>query len=190
MSNKVFTVGYRRKREGKTDYRFRMKIIKVGQLRLVVRRSLKNIIGQIVEFNPKGDKILFSVSSRELIKLGWKACRNNTSAAYLTGFLLAKKVKKALKCAVDIGFNASVKGSCIYGFVQGCVDGGLLVNCNKKIVPSIERIKGEHISALAKSLKENKEKYEKQFSAYIKAGLDPTNFVVHFDDIKSKITGL
>lgn len=190
MSDKVFTVGYRRKREGKTDYRFRMKTIKVGQLRLVIRRSLKNILGQIVEFNPKGDKVLFSVSSRDLIKIGWKADRSNTSAAYLAGFLLAKKVKKDLKCAVDIGFNASVKGSCIYAFVQGCVDGGLLINCNKKVVPSIERIKGEHIVSFAKSLKAEKEKFEKQFSAYIKAGLNPENFTVHFDDIKKKINGL
>ncbi|RLE46923.1 50S ribosomal protein L18 [Candidatus Woesearchaeota archaeon] len=190
MSNKVFTVPKRRKREGKTDYRFRMRIIRIGQLRLVIRRSLKNIWGQIVEFHPDGDRVLFSAHSRELLKFGWKLNKSNTCAAYLTGLLLAKKIKKELKCAVDIGFNVSVKGSCIYAFVQGVVDGGLLVNCDKKVVPSVERLRGEHIVAFAKLLKSDKSEFERQFGGYLKNGLDPEKVPVYFEEVKKKISGL
>jgi len=142
---------------------------------------------QIVEFHPNGDTVIASANSSELEKFGWKGGSGNTSAAYLTGMLLAKKAKKNLACVLDIGQMSSVKGATIYAAAKGCVDGGLQVPFANEIAPAMARIRGEHIAQYAKKLKADKEKYQKQFSGYVKAGFDPENLPVHFDQVKTKI---
>ena len=184
----TYTVAYRRKREGKTDYKKRMKILLGNKPRLAIRKSLKNITLQIIEFQPKGDKVVTSASSKELSKHGWKASTSNLGAAYLTGLLLAKKAKKT-ECVLDIGQYTSVKGSMLYAAALGAQDGGLKITLAKEILPPIQRIRGEHIAQYAKQLKTNKEKYERQFSKYIKAGLDPEKLPEHFDTVKKTIGG-
>lgn len=186
MAN-VYSVPYRRKLCGKTDYKKRMKLLLGNKPRLVVRKSLKHINLQIIEFQPKGDKVLFTANSKELTKHGWKAGTGNTSAAYLTGLLLGKKVKAKIVCVLDIGQYASVKGNILYAAAQGAIDGGLQIALSKEVVPNLQRIRGEHISQYAKKLKENKEKYEKQFSKYLKVNLDPETLPKHFDTIKNTI---
>ncbi len=156
---------------------------------MVVRKSLKHICIQIIEFQPKGDKVLVSAHSRELAKHGWKGNTANTSAAYLTGLLAARKAKKDMACVLDIGQYTSVKGSVLYAAAQGAADGGLKVPFSKEIVPPMARIRGEHVASYAKQLKAHKEKYQKQFSK--QAGmLDPETLPAHFDQIKSKIGAL
>ncbi|HLF54548.1 MAG TPA: 50S ribosomal protein L18 [Candidatus Nanoarchaeia archaeon] len=189
MINQVYTVQHRRKRIGKTDYRKRLKLLLGHKPRLVVRKSLKHISLQIVEFEPKGDKVLLSAHSSELRKHGWKASTGNLSAAYLTGLLLAKKAGKKLLCVTDLGQQTSVKGCVLYAAVQGAIDGGLDIPCSKEIVPSKERIRGDHVAAFAKSLKANKERYARQFGSYLKANLDPEKLPSHFDEVKAKIGG-
>ncbi len=186
----IYTVTYRRKREGKTDYKKRMKLLLGNKPRLVVRKSLKHISLQLIEFQPNGDKILLSASSQELAKHGWKASTGNTGAAYLTGFLLAKKAKKQLDCVLDIGQFTNVKGCTLYAAAQGVADGGIKIPVAKEVVPAQQRIRGEHIASYAKQLKANKEKYEKQFSKYLKASLEPEKLPEHFDQVKNKIGGL
>ncbi len=185
----IYTVPYRRKREGKTDYKKRMKMLLGSKTRLVVRKSLKHILIQLIEFQPNGDKILFSAHSIELEKHGWKGGTNNTSAAYLTGMLLAKKIKNKMDCVLDIGQYTSVKGSILYSAARGAADGGLNIPLSKEVVPSPQRIRGEHVANYAKHLKAHVEKYQKQFSAYLSAKLDPETLPTHFDQIKSKIGG-
>ena len=63
-----FTVAHRRKWTGKTDYKKRMKFLMSDKPRLVIRRSLKNILLQVIEFGPVGDKVLIAASSAELKK--------------------------------------------------------------------------------------------------------------------------
>jgi len=58
----------RRRREGKTDYRKRLRLLKSRKTRIVVRNSLKNICVQFVGYDEVGDKILASAISKELIK--------------------------------------------------------------------------------------------------------------------------
>jgi len=185
--NNSYTVPYRRKRKGATSYKTRLRLIQSGKPRLVIRKSLRNIRLQIIEYSSNNDKVLFSASSAELKKLGWKGGLGSTPAAYLTGLLLASKVKDKLECVVDIGMNVSVKGGALYAAVKGAADGGLSIPFSEEIMPSEERIRGEHIANYAKSLKVDKEKYSKQFSDYIKAGLEPETLPAHFDDIKKKI---
>jgi large subunit ribosomal protein L18 len=185
----IYTVTYRRKREGLTDYRKRMKLLLGSKPRLVVRKSLKHITMQLIEFQPKGDKVVLTASSKELTKHGWKANTGNLGSAYLTGYLLAKKAKKAIECVLDIGQHTSVKACALYSAAQGALDGGLKVPFSKEIAPAMQRIRGEHIANYAKQLKANKDKYQKQFSQYLKSGLDPETMPAHFDQIKKSLGG-
>lgn len=187
-SDKTFTVRFRRKREGKTDYHNRLRLLSSGKPRLVIRKSLRHIFLQVVEFDSAGDKVLFSASSSELRKHGWKGYLSNTSAAYLTGLLLASKMKSG-DVVPDIGMYVSTKGSVVYAAIKGVADGGVNVPVSDSVVPDESRIRGEHVAALAKKLKDDKAKYDAQFSKYVEAGLDPERLPEHFDDIKKKLGG-
>ena len=185
----VYTVAYRRKREGRTDYKKRMKLLLGNKPRIVVRKSLKHIMLQLVEFQPNGDKVILTANSKELAKYGWKGSTGNLSAAYLTGLLFAKKAKKSVECVLDIGQYTSVKGCVLYAAALGAAEGGLKLPFAKEIVPTMQRIRGEHIAHYAKQLKQNNEKYKKLFSAYLKTGFDPETLPTHFDQIKHSIGG-
>jgi large subunit ribosomal protein L5e len=100
---KTFQVKYRRRREGKTDYRQRHKLItqdknkyKSPKYRLVVRISNRYILCQIISAEIIGDKVLCSAHSKELSKYGLSVGLKNYSAAYCTGLLLARRLLKQL----------------------------------------------------------------------------------------------
>lgn len=185
----TYAVRYRRKREGKTDYKTRLKLLTGSAKRIVVRRSLKNIWLQVVEYTPAGDKVLVTAHSHELRKLGWKGALNNLPAAYLCGLLMGKKAKaKGVKDAVfDIGPNVSVKGAVWYAALKGVVDAGVQVPHAKEVLPTDQRIKGEHIASWAQKLKGDAEKYKRTFNNYLKAGLAPEQLPAHVEDIKKKV---
>jgi len=142
-------LGFKRKRQGKTDYRRRLKLLLAQKPRLVVRRSLKNILAQIVEYGENGDKILSSVHSSELKKYGYENSKGNIPSSYLTGLLIGSKAKKKniKELVLDIGLQKSVRGSRIYSVLKGCVDSGMNVPHSKGILPSEDRIKGKHIKS-------------------------------------------
>ena len=94
---KKTVVPHRRRRELKTDYHKRFRLLKSGNPRIVVRKSVKNISCQVVEYQPSGDKTLFSADSKELKKLGWNAGAGNIPAAYLTGLLCGTRAKGKIK---------------------------------------------------------------------------------------------
>ncbi|MGC8993326.1 MAG: 50S ribosomal protein L18 [Candidatus Aenigmatarchaeota archaeon] len=155
----TYRIHFRRRREGKTNYRKRLKLLLSGKPRIVYRRTLKYIIGQIIEFDKKGDRTLVGVNSKVLKKYGWKFACDNTPASYLTGYLLGKlALKKGIKEAVlDIGLYTSTKGARMYAFAKGAIDSGLKVPCNEEMFPSEERIKGLHINEeVAKNFEEVK----------------------------------
>ena len=148
MRRKLLILSYKRKREGKTDYRKRLKLLKSDKLRFVVRKSLNNILTQIVKYEPNGDKILVSVHSNQLKKFGWKYHRGNTPAAYLTGLLCALKAKKQNinEAILDLGLQSSIKNSICYAAVKGAIDAGLKIPVDKEILPQENRITGQFIS--------------------------------------------
>ncbi|MEM2602579.1 MAG: 50S ribosomal protein L18, partial [Candidatus Bathyarchaeia archaeon] len=100
-----YRLAFRRRREGKTDYRRRKALLLSGLPRLVVRPTLKNIHVQIVEAGEGGDRTVASASSKELRKFDWKGGMGNVPAAYLTGLLAGKRaIAKGISRAVlDIG---------------------------------------------------------------------------------------
>lgn len=146
--HKTRNVPYRRKREGKTDYRKRLKLLLSHKPRLVIRKSLDNVIAQIVEYGEKGDKVVVSAHSNELKKLGWKFGKGNVPAAYLTGLLAGVKAKKkkVTEAVLDLGLQASVKGSRIYACLKGVLDAGINIPHDKGILPSDDRVLGKHIA--------------------------------------------
>lgn len=176
------------RRKEKTDYGKRLSLLKSHKPRLVVRITNKNITAQIVEYVPMGDKVLFAVSSKGLDKIGWKASKKSAPAAYLTGYMIAKKsIGKISDVVLDIGKQRSVVHARIYALAKGALDGGMKLNVSEEVLPDEKQIKGNHISEYAKLISSDKEKYNKMFSSYIKNGLKPEELSKHFEQIKSKI---
>ena len=188
----VQIIPHRRRREQRTDYKQRLRLLKSRKPRLVVRSAGNSIVCQIILHDSKGDKTLASATSLELKKHGWKGHTGNLPAAYLTGFLCGHKAKKhkVKEAILDMGLHISVKGSRVYASLKGAIDSGLDIPHSADILPSEDRIKGAHISAYANLLKkENPEKYGKHFSLYEKGSLKPEDLARHFDEVKAKLAG-
>jgi len=182
-----YRLPFRRRREGKTDYRARYRLMDVGKLRFIVRITNYHVIAQIAKIGKMGDETLISAHSKQLQKLGWLANTNNISAAYLTGYLCGKKALKEgiTEAVLDMGLRPPIKGSRVFAALKGAVDAGLKVPHSESILPDESRIKGEHIVAYAKSLDE--EEAKKKFSKYFEGGIPPTRLPEHFQEIKKKI---
>ena len=185
-----YNVPYRRRREGKTDYHRRKKLILSGLPRLVARKTNKHIIAQIVEASVEGDKVIVSAHSDELRKkYGWLGSLKNLPAAYLTGFICGcRALEKGVKEAVlDIGLQAPSKGARVFAVLKGCLDAGVEIPHGEEVLPGEDRIKGQHISDYAKILSSNPDEYERRFSDYLSRGFSPENIVEHFSMVKEKI---
>jgi large subunit ribosomal protein L18 len=188
--NSGYCVPFRRRREGKTDYRRRKALVLSGKPRLVVRSTLKNVIAQIVAAKPSGDEVLVSAHSRELTKIyGWKASRKNLSAAYLTGLLCGlKAASKGINDAIlDIGLHSPSKGAKVFAVLKGVLDAGVHMPHSEEKLPDEKRIKGEHIAQYAKILASNQEAYQSKFSHYLKQEISPEDIPKHFEKVKADI---
>lgn len=166
--SQTFRLPFKRKSEGKTDYKKRLRLLESRLPRLVVRRSLKNIQAQIVQFDEKGDKTLASANSKSLKKLGWNFSCDNTPAAYLVGLAIGKVAvkNKISKAILDSGLYKSTRGNRIYAVVKGAIDAGLDVPVGGEIMPSDERISGKHIA----KFKDLPAKFEEIKQMIIKGG--------------------
>ncbi|MEB3862267.1 MAG: 50S ribosomal protein L18 [Desulfurococcales archaeon] len=188
-----YRVPLRRRREGKTDYRKRFKLVISGKPRLVVRITNEYVTVQVVEARIEGDRVIAAAHSRELAKhYGWLGDGNNTSAAYLTGLLAGyrARLKGVEEAVLDIGLHTPVKGARVFAALKGALDAGLSIPHSEEILPGDERIRGEHIAEYASKLKEeDEEAYKRQFSRYLARGLSPEDLPSHFDEVASRIKG-
>ncbi len=186
----LYRVPFRRRREMKTDYQQRKRLLKSGKIRFVARPSNKQVLVQFVESKIGGDQTFIQVSSNDLKKHGWDVATSNLPAAYLTGYLAGKKAIKAkIKEAIlDVGTFTVNPGTRLFATLKGVVDAGIEVPYNERMIPSEERIRGEHIKEHAKLLaKEDKEKYDIIFSKYLAANKKPEDLPKLFEATKSKI---
>jgi len=101
----------RRRREGKTDYRARRKMVRQDKnkfnnkkYRLVVRFTNSRCICQIMYATIRGDMVVAAASSDELTKYGIPCGFKNYAAAYCTGLLVARRVLK------KFGLDETFKG--------------------------------------------------------------------------------
>jgi len=156
-------VQFKRRMKRKTDYEARRDILAGGIPRLVVRKTNRYIIAQIVESESAQDKAVSTTTSRELAKYGFPEAYSmkNLAAAYLTGFLAASKVKKDIQNAVlDIGMLKSTKGNRLYATLKGAVDAGLEIPHSDKMLPSMEDIKGKTKADIDKVIEKIKESFK------------------------------
>jgi len=148
-----YFVPFRRRREGKTDYYQRMRLVVSDVPRMVVRKTNRHIIVQLVTAEMDGDRTLVAANSAELEKYGYKGSTSSTPAAYLTGMLFAVKAKKAQheSAILDIGLNRATPGARVFAALKGAVEAGLEIPHGEEILPSDERAKGAHIAAYNKN---------------------------------------
>jgi large subunit ribosomal protein L18 len=142
-----YKVAFRRRRELRTDYYTRKKLLTARETRAVVRRSSKNISIQFVDFAMEGDKIIASATTKELKAMGWEYSCSSIPAAYLVGYLAGKRaVKEGIEYAVlDIGMQHVQHGGVLFATVAGMTDAGLEIPCSEEVLPDEDRLKGKHI---------------------------------------------
>lgn len=183
-------IKFRRRRQGRTNYKLRLGYLKSGKTRLVVRIALRNILVQIIDYSPGGDRVLFTCHSHRLRDFGWKGYMANLPAAYLVGLLCGKRAQKLKKkvneLILDCGKSSLSKGNIVYSVLKGVVDSGIKVAYSDKNLPPSSRICGKHIEEYAKKIKDAPD-YKLRFSNYIKQNLDPSNISKHFEEVKNKI---
>ena len=186
-----YRVPFRRRKEGKTDYRSRRALVLSRLPRLVVRLTLNHIIVQIVKAEVAGDKVVASAHSRELAKTyGWQGNCRNVPAAYLTGLLCGFKatVYGVKKAVLDIGLHSPSRGARVFAALKGVLDAGVTVPHSENMLPDETRIIGKHIVDYGSQLSSNPEIYQQRFSKHLSRGLRPEQLSEHFSLIKEKIT--
>lgn len=189
-TNSRYCVPFRRRREGKTDYRTRKAFLLSGKPRLVARCSNNNINAQIIIARPTGDQVLVSAESKELAKkYGWKAPTGNLPTAYLTGLLCGLKAKAhgVEDVILDIGLYPPSKGARIFAVLKGVLDAEVNVPHSKEKLPDEKRVEGNHIARYAESLASNAEEYQSKFSNYLKAKVPPETLPKHVEQVKTNM---
>jgi len=115
---KRYQVKFRRRREGRTDYRARKRLISQDKNkynspkhRFVVRFSNRDVVCQIIRAKIIGDEVLTASYAHELGRYGFPV-KNNTSyaATYATGLLCARRLLHKLKLNEKYAGNTDVNG--------------------------------------------------------------------------------
>ena len=158
----------KRRGESRTDYAKRLKLLKSGKPRIVFRKSNRFLTGQYVISSEAQDKVFITVSSKELLKNGWDETKINSlktlPASYLTGMLLAKKIKEKKldkKVIIDFGMIRNLHKTKGYAFLKGLIDAGMDISYSEKkdLFPSEERLLGKHLKQdVSKNVQEIKSK--------------------------------
>jgi large subunit ribosomal protein L5e len=234
---KRFQVKYRRRREGKTDYYARKRLVTQAKnkynspkYRLVVRFTNTNIICQIVYAKIQGDVVMAAAYSHELPKFGVNVGLTNYAAAYCTGLLVARRLLSKLgladkyegmvepdgtiemveeiegmprpfKAALDIGLKRSTTGAKVFGAMKGASDGGIFIPHSENRFPGFDEesksldastlrdyIFGQNVANYMRHLQEEDEdKYKRQFSKFIEAGIEADHIEDMYKNAHAKI---
>jgi len=138
---KRFQVKFRRRREGKTDYYARKRLViqaknkyNTPKYRMIVRISNKDICCQIAYARIQGDVVIAAAYSHELPRYGVKVGLTNYAAAYCTGLLLARRLLNKFKLDTLYEGQTKVDGDEFFiedldgdqpGAFHACLDIGL-----------------------------------------------------------------
>ena len=173
-----YTVPMRRRREARTDYHQRLRLLKSGKPRLVARKSNKHVRAQLVTTGPQGDNTAASASSQDLAEYGWEAPTGNMPAAYLTGLLAGLRAVEAgiEKAVLDIGLNSPTPGSKVFAVQEGAIDAGLEIPHNDDVLAEWPRTRGEHIA-----------EYAEQQDGLYGGDFDATELPEHFDELRERL---
>ncbi|WP_336327137.1 50S ribosomal protein L18 [Halovenus sp. HT40] len=173
-----YTVPMRRRREARTDYHQRLRLLKSGKPRLVARKSNKHVRAQLVTTGPQGDNTLASAHSQDLAEYGWEAPTSNMPAAYLTGLLAGLRAVEAgiEEAVLDIGLNSPTPGSKVFAVQEGAIDAGLEIPHNDDVLAEWPRTRGEHIA-----------EYAEQQDGLYGGDFDATELPEHFDELRETL---
>jgi large subunit ribosomal protein L18 len=173
-----YTVPMRRRREARTDYHQRLRLLKSGKPRLVARKSNRQVRAQLVVTGSEGDRTVAAAHSNDLEEYGWEAPTGNMPAAYLTGLLAGRRAVEAglSEAVLDIGLNSPTPGSKVFAVQEGAIDAGLDVPHNDDVLADWSRTRGEHIAEYA----------EAQDGLY-GGEFDATELPEHFDETRERL---
>jgi len=154
-------IPFRRRREGRTDYRRRLRLLRSGRVRAVVRKSLNQVQVQLIRYDEHGDRVVVSAVSNELRELGWTGTTGNVPAAYLTGLLAGRRAAGAgiTDAVLDLGVQNPTGGGRVFAAAKGLIDGGVALPHGEGVFPSDDRIRGAHLAeARRKEIEDVREK--------------------------------
>jgi len=114
---KRYQVKFRRRREGKTDYHARKKLViqaknkyNTPKNRLIVRISNTDVTAQIAYARIEGDIVISAAYAHELPRYGIPVGLTNYAACYSTGLLLARRTLATFKLADKYEGQTEVDG--------------------------------------------------------------------------------
>ncbi len=174
-----YTVPMRRRREVRTDYHQRLRLLKSGKPRLVARASNRHVRAQLVSPGPNGDTTHAAASSEELTEHGWEAPTGNLPSAYLTGYLAGLEAVEAgvEEAVLDIGLNTATPGNKVFAVQEGAIDAGVEIPHNDSVLAEWPRTRGEHIADYAAQLDD----------PLYSGDFDAADLPEHFDDTREII---
>ena len=174
-----YRVPLRRRREVKTDYQQRLRLLKSGKPRLVARTSNRHVTAQLITTGPNGDETLASAHSSDLAEYGWEAPTGNLPAAYLTGLLAGRRAigNDVEQAVLDIGLRTATTGSKQFAVQEGAIDAGLDIPHNDAVFADWERTRGEHIAAFAAD----------RDDPLYSGDFDAEDLPEHFDEVREQI---
>jgi len=158
----------RRRRERKTDYSKRIKLLKSRSPRIIFRKTNKYILAQYIVSKESQDKIEMGISSKKLMEYGWpeefRGSLKSIPASYLLGLLMGRNIiKKKLKTPiVDFGMLRTIHKNRIYAFLKGLIDSDIKIKCKEEFFSPEDKIKGKNLKKdFSKTFEEIKSKIEK-----------------------------
>ncbi|MFC6824352.1 50S ribosomal protein L18 [Halopelagius fulvigenes] len=174
-----YKVPMRRRREVRTDYHQRLRLLKSGKPRLVARVSNKHVRAQLISPGPDGDTTHAAASSEDLEEYGWEAPTGNIPSAYLTGYLAGLRAREAglEEAVLDIGLNTATPGNKVFAVQEGAIDAGLEIPHNEAVLADWSRNRGEHIAEYAEQLDE----------PLYGGDFDATELPEHFDEMLARL---
>ena len=144
----AYKVPFRRRREGKTDYRMRLKLLKSGEPRAVVRFSRGRVLVAVTSYDPTGDRVIAAAESAELPQVGYpEHGLVSTPAAYLTGYLAGMRAKRAghESAVLDAGLRRPAQGGRLLSALKGLLDAGIEIPHGEGGFPKADRLNGTHL---------------------------------------------
>jgi large subunit ribosomal protein L18 len=169
----------RRRREDRTDYHQRLRLLKSGKPRLVARVSNRHVRAQLITPGPSGDETHAAASSEDLAEYGWDAPTGNLPSAYLTGYLAGIRALDAglTEAVLDIGLNTATPGNKVFAVQEGAIDAGLEIPHSESVLADWSRNRGEHIADYAEQLDE----------PLYGGDFDATELPEHFDEVRERL---
>ena len=158
----------RRRRENKTNYNKRLKLLKSEKPRMIVRKTNRYLVVQYVTSEAAKDKVIFGTTTKDLLKKGWpkefQGSLKSIPASYLVGYSAGKRIQKEKLDTpiLDLGMVQTLHKTKIFSFVKGLIDSGIKISCKKEAFPEEERIQGKNLKKdFSKYFQEIKSKMEK-----------------------------